>query len=52
MLVGLLYNMCKVQLVKQAESKGELNTINSDEIKKSMTDAEQVLSEKDFSQRP
>lgn len=52
LLVGLLYNMCKVQLVKQAESKGELNTINSDEIKKSMTDAEQVLSEKDFSQRP
>lgn len=52
LLVGLLYNMCKVQLVKQAGSKGELNTINSDEIKKSMTDAEQVLSEKDFSQRP
>ena len=52
LLVGLLYNMCKVELVQQAENKDELNTVNTDAINKSMADAEQVLLERDFSQRP
>lgn len=52
LLVGLIYNMCKVELVQQAENKDELNTVNTDAINKSMADAEQVLLERDFSQHP
>ena len=52
LLVGLLYNMCKVQMVQQAESRDGLNTINSDAIGESTKNAEQVLAEQDFSLRP
>lgn len=43
LLVGLLYNMCKVQLVQKAEDESQLNVINQRAIDKSMTDANQVL---------
>ena len=43
LLVGLLYNMCKVQLVLQAENKDEQNKINTAEINKSMKDAEEII---------
>lgn len=43
LLVGLLYKMCKVQLVTKAEKEGELNTINTYEVNKSINDAERFL---------
>lgn len=43
LLVGLLYKMCKVQLVLKAEDEKELNTINYQEADKSMVDAKKVL---------
>ncbi len=46
LLTGLLYKMCKVQLVLKAENEGDLNTINSEEVKKSMDNAEKFLEEK------
>lgn len=48
LLVGLLYRMCKVQLVLKAENEKELNKINSEEIQKAMLDAEKFLKEKGF----
>lgn len=48
LLVGLLYNMCKVQLVRKASSQNELNEVNTGEINKSMADAEQILTSHDF----
>lgn len=48
LLVGLLYRMCKVQLVLKAENEKELNKINSEEIQKAMLDAENFLKEKGF----
>lgn len=46
LLVGLLYNMCKVQLVLQAENTSKANKINTAAIQKSMEDAEQFLQDK------
>lgn len=43
LLVGLLYRMCKVQLVLQSGESEKMNTVNTDEINRSMKDAEQVL---------
>lgn len=48
LLVGLLYNMCKVKLVLKTQTESELNTINTAEVDKSMSDASQVLSSHDF----
>lgn len=48
LLVGLLYNMCKVQLVQQAEKQDELNTVNTNEINKSIADAEQMIATHSF----
>lgn len=45
LFVGLLYKMCKVQLVLKSEKETELNKINHDEISKATNTAEQVLSE-------
>lgn len=42
LLVGLLYNMCKVQLVKHESCNG-LNIINQDEIDKALEQASSVL---------
>lgn len=43
LLVGLLYNMCKVQLVQKAANENELNKVNTKEINKSMADAKEIL---------
>lgn len=43
LLVGLLYSMCKVQIVKKSANEKELNEVNTYEINKSMSDAKQVL---------
>lgn len=44
LLVGLLYKMCKVSLVNKAKSDNEMNTVNSDEIDKSINEAKKVIS--------
>ena len=43
LLVGLLYNMCKVQLVRQTMSKTATNEVNEKEINKSIRDAQTFL---------
>lgn len=45
LLVGLLYKMCKVNLVIQADSDTEMNKINSIAVDESMQEAEQIVSE-------
>lgn len=46
LLVGLLYNMCKVQLVLKSENESELNIINQAGVEQSIEDAEQFLLDK------
>ncbi len=48
LLVNLLYQMCKVELVKKAADENKLNTINKDEVTKSIADAQQTLKDKGF----
>ena len=48
LLVGLLYNMCKVQLVQKEANQNELNKVNTKEINKSMADAKEILVSHDF----
>ncbi len=48
LLVGLLYNMCKVQLVIKSDKEDELNAINSDAVNKSIADAEQFIQDKNI----
>lgn len=43
LLVGLLYKMCQVQLVLQAERKDELNTVNKEEVDEVICNAENIL---------
>lgn len=50
LLVGLLYDMCKVQLVKKAENDNELNTINYTEIMQSVNNSQQFLVNKNLTQ--
>ncbi len=38
-LVGLLYKMCKVSLVKKAKDDNDINSVNHSEINKSISDA-------------
>ena len=45
LLVGLLYNMCKVQFVLKADSKDGVNRVNHVEIDKSVTNAKQLTDE-------
>lgn len=45
LLVNLLYQMCKVQIIEKAENENDLSTINHDIVKKSISDAESVLEE-------
>lgn len=52
LLVGLLYNMCKVELVRKASEKDGMNKINSVQIEKSIADADQFLYERNFSVYP
>lgn len=43
LLVGLLYKMCQVKLVLQAEEKDKLNSINKEEIDEVVHSAEDIL---------
>ncbi len=43
LLVGLLYKMCQVKLVLQAEGKNELNSINKEEIDVVIHNAKNIL---------
>lgn len=43
LLVGLLYKMCKVNLVIKSEQKDGLNTVNHFEINKTTSEAEDIL---------
>lgn len=45
LLVGLLYKMCQVKLVKQSENKHEINSININDIDDAKTEAETILKE-------
>ena len=45
LLVGLLYNMCKVQLVLKSDSENGVNRVNRAEIDKSVTNAKQLTGE-------
>ena len=43
LLVGLLYNMCKVNIVNQPEKEGEPNTVNHQGIDEYIKKAEDVI---------
>lgn len=43
LLVGLLYNMCKVNLVNKAKNEDDINTVNHSDINKSISESVQVL---------
>ncbi len=47
LLVGLLYKMCKIQLVLKPEKENELNKVNKNEIDKAIVDADKVMAELD-----
>ncbi len=44
-LVGLLYDMCKVELVKKSANNNELNKINESEIKRVLETTEEKIHE-------
>ena len=46
LLVNLLYNMCKVELVLQSQDKNGMNQINRSKIEKSIRDADTVLADR------
>lgn len=46
LLVGLLYNMCKVELVLKSENENDINTINKAAIETSINNANAVLADK------
>lgn len=46
LLVGLLYNMCKVELVLKGKNENDMNTINSSAVENSIANAEAVISDK------
>lgn len=46
LLVGLLYDMCKVELVLKSEDKDNINTINKVAVRKSIVNANTVLADK------
>ncbi len=48
LLVGLLYEMCKVQLVEKSELEEEINTINEEEINSQIENSENVLKKLDI----
>jgi hypothetical protein len=49
LLVGLLYNMCKVELVLKGEKEGDMNTINNSEVEASINNANTVIADKFYS---
>ncbi len=48
LLVGLLYEMCKVQLVEKSDVEEEINTINEEEIKSQIENSENTLQKLDI----
>ena len=46
LLVGLLYDMCKVELVLKSEDNDNINTINKVAVRKSIVNANTVLADK------
>jgi len=46
LLVGLLYNMCKVELVIKNENENEINTINKATVESAINSVETVLADK------
>ncbi|MEG1846494.1 MAG: hypothetical protein RR239_06295, partial [Oscillospiraceae bacterium] len=48
LLVGLLYNMCKVKLVLKAENNNETNKVNYCDIDNAIYQSKQFLNEKNF----
>lgn len=49
LLVGLLYDMCKVKLVKQSTGKDEVNQVNDEEIDRAVEKADAFLNQKGMS---
>lgn len=45
LLVGLLYDMCKVELVLKGKNKNDINTINLKEVDKSINKARKITSD-------
>ena len=45
LLVGLLYKMCKVNLVIKADNDAEMNKINSEDVNVSIQQAEKIVEE-------
>ena len=46
LLVGLLYNMCKVELVLKAKNENDINSINTKAVQESIDSAKAVLADK------
>lgn len=46
LLVGLLYSMCKVEIVLKGEGDDELNTINKPEVEKAIDNANTIVADK------
>ncbi len=46
LLVGLLYSMCKVELVLKGKKEGDMNTINSSEVESTIDNAYTVIADK------
>ena len=46
LLVGLLYNMCKVELVLKSKNENDINTINKAAVESSINNANAVLVDK------
>lgn len=46
LLVGLLYNMCKVELVLQGKGENDMNAINTTAVEKSINNANAILMDK------
>ena len=45
LLVGLLYGMCKVEIVLKGGNTNDINTVNKEEVEKSVNNANVVLME-------
>ena len=48
MLTGLLYSMCKVQIVLKTDDENGINEINTEAISESLNNADTVFKERDL----
>ena len=46
LIVGLLYNMCKIELVKKSSEKDGINSVNTQDINSSINNANVMMKEK------